>query len=1083
MRTRDNDPGDRQSAAPKASPEKPASPSAHDARLAAGPLNRAALPALQRATGNAAVAALLNSHNPTKPEDTQTTPVGADEPVVQRTKDYNLDPIFGGTYNEVEITGLQGKQFIEQAVGSTASYPLGRHLRASTSGANSRRDGNFGVELPPQTWNYDSYKSATWDLALQIKTGGVGKKPMSMHNWAFSNIEVTETFEVVDGGTVAPGKVSGPVYGMDQKIPVVLTGRNAKEKVSFSEYFKVTSGWSVGREVVDSTTLTRSMSFGFGPKLEDAAKNKAEGEFALSSTNTDTISHKIATMGGGATTGGKGAAGETTFTGIDATTPDGRPITIRKYVYPVYEVKNFLVTAYPHNPKTAEVTGKSRVTVPVSSFVLARVESIDADADGKVEAANQPSPAQNAEDQRRRAEMAGREVGKAGGVRLKIALEREIDAQKDFDNQDFSQVLSQGETSRAVTKEWTSETVNQFSVTTADGKKVSGTGGWSLSAGGSYAGLGAKIGYSEIESTTGEFGDQVLNSGSSGKAQTVKVNQEVAGPAAGSGKNVQVIVMPIYRERVYGYYAYDDATGSWTQLPMKGRSKYYYPVGSVTTQDVPPKSELKPEGHEKLEDRGTAETAKTAKSLKAQIDAEKDPAKRAELERQLEQSLAKGREALEETVRRAHPSLVVIDRDKNLYEIEIPVPVSASDQAAGAHSTEMKKYRSTLEGLMDFTAPSVAAHNAADAMATTDTNPADDVTITSSAALGGTGAQGGVNPFPGDVDMSESIRIVAPTADAAADALAAAIQSTVTRATAPRTDGTLGYTFHGCMVGVYPPDAKKAGSAVRFTAAQTMEGRLTYPRKNGTTGTLTLAQAIAAPAAGRAANTYWRGPIDEAGTYGEITKVLNYDAVKQGSDDEHLFGTPKVGQSFQEVGFGREGRHDTERARLLEPLGRDIAKYAADGNWVKATKRAYTVARMLNDVAALNAFAPPLGSPVSQLKQLVDHIEMFTHDVVNPRIDDKLRGGIGTSMDDEQALKEAQRLQARMSGVDTAKDLTPAMQKAIDAGDGKMTRNPRVYAIIENEIVKPLNARIKHDVEFGRRCHDALIAHGYLKGK
>ena len=72
-----------------------------------------------------------------------------------------------------------------------------------------------------------------------------------------------------------------------------------------------------------------------------------------------------------------------------------------------------------------------------------------------------------------------------------------------------------------------------------------------------------------------------------------------------------------------------------------------------------------------------------------------------------------------------------------------------------------------------------------------------------------------------------------PTADAAATALAAAIQETVRKATAPRSDGKLGYTFHGCMIGVLPPDAKKPGAAVKFTAAQTMAGEMTYDKVQG----------------------------------------------------------------------------------------------------------------------------------------------------------------------------------------------------------------------------------------------------------
>ena len=304
----------------------------------------------------------------------------------------------------------------------------------------------------------------------------------------------------------------------------------------------------------------------------------------------------------------------------------------------------------------------------------------------------------------------------------------------------------------------------------------------------------------------------------------------------------------------------------------------------------------------------------------------------------------------------------------------------------------------------------------------------------------------------------------------------------MTKATAPRPDGKLGYTFHGCMIGVLPADAKKPGASVKFTAAQTMAGEMSYEKSakfGGGKGTLTLAQAIASPAANRSANTYWRGPIDEMGTYGEITKVLNYDAVKSGTG-EQMFGTPKVGQSFQEVGFGGEGRHDTERARLLEPLSKDIAKYAAEGNWIKAIKRAYTVARMLNDVTALNLFEPLLGSDVSQIKQLIDHLEMFANDVVNPRIDDKLRGGIGTSMNDAQAVTEATMLQARMSGIDDAKAYAPKMQQAINVAAGKMTRNNAPYKIIEDEVIKPLNQKIKGDSEFAKKAKAALVSSGYF---
>ena len=83
-------------------------------------------------------------------------------------------------------------------------------------------------------------------------------------------------------------------------------------------------------------------------------------------------------------------------------------------------------------------------------------------------------------------------------------------------------------------------------------------------------------------------------------------------------------------------------------------------------------------------------------------------------------------------------------------------------------------------------------------------------------------------------------------------------------------------------------------------------------------------------------------------------------------------------------------------------------------------------------MTALNQFASSRQRLLPD-EQLIDHIEMFTNDVVNPRIDDKLRGGIGTPMNDQQAMAKATMLQARMSGIDGAKDVAPKMRQAMES--------------------------------------------------
>ena len=224
--------------------------------------------------------------------------------------------------------------------------------------------------------------------------------------------------------------------------------------------------------------------------------------------------------------------------------------------------------------------------------------------------------------------------------------------------------------------------------------------------------------------------------------------------------------MPLYRERVYGYYGFDNAAGKWTRCRSRD-------AASTTTRSAPSRRRSPAQGRaqagrprQRSRIRGPRKPPKTAKDLKGQIDSEKDPAKKAELENSSRRRLDKNREALEEVVRRAHPSLEVVDRAKNITRSNSwsrsPTPTRPSASTAPRRrstAARSKGYWISLHrALPRITRPTRCRRR---------TRTPPTAKITSSAALGGTGAQGGVNPFPGDVDMSESIKIIAPTADAA----------------------------------------------------------------------------------------------------------------------------------------------------------------------------------------------------------------------------------------------------------------------------------------------------------------------------
>ena len=39
---------------------------------------------------------------------------------------------------------------------------------------------------------------------------------------------------------------------------------------------------------------------------------------------------------------------------------------------------------------------------------------------------------------------------------------------------------------------------------------------------------------------------------------------------------------------MYNYSGYDETANHWVSLPIKARSMFYYPVGAITTKEVPP---------------------------------------------------------------------------------------------------------------------------------------------------------------------------------------------------------------------------------------------------------------------------------------------------------------------------------------------------------------------------------------------------------------------------------------------------------------------------------------------------------------
>lgn len=984
------------------------------------------------------------------------TAAGAQAPA-QADKDENWWGL-GWRYNMVEVTGIPAK-FLEHGDYSTATYNFHAHGHTnwSTRGANSRRDGNFGIVISggggSTTYHYDDAKRPEWSKSVQKKVGGASdRKKVSMHNWAFSNIEASDWFDVVPGVLgVTPG-AEYVIHGVGDKLPFAMPAHSSVE-VGYSQVVSHTSGITTDQSLGSSTTRTREISLGLKAGLEKKDVYKVGAEGGLSSSNYDTVWSKVSNSVGQVHEKGA-SAGQTVKLEADD--------EAKNYsVYPVWSVLPIHVKAYPHDSEN-KVTG-GPTTFTLNHMKLMQLKAMPTTAEGKMQPGAPNDKGAEAEAERLKKAKAG-EGMQVGGNRVTVALESERQMVKDYDNQKPPLAIYNKDGYHQE-QSWSSAVKNSFVQTDSSGQETGGTSKWELGVGGEYMGLGGSFGYGEAKTAARNFGDSVARSGGQGAGSSLTVKVNVKGPDDPKKTYVQLSLIPMYTERVYKYALFNPTTGKWTSwLPNRTRSREYSVVPAMERIVRPKGTDLAPVGAPKLEPSAAQKkSAKTIKELKKRRDEETDPAKKQALAEQIEGKLRAVQEDQEKMVRGVHSTLQAVDRDNNLYKITV----------------NGKDYFGTLEVLADFTPPSEATQKAGNRLYSKGGTDADGTSVEVAGGLGGTGAQGRVNPHPGDIDLSEQIKVTAKTADAASAALARMIQQTVRDATSPNDSGLPPMQFLRMTCGLYPADSTKAGKILGWTASQVLAGQQTYRTKDHKSATVTLAEAFANPNPDRVCNTFWRGPIDSKGTFGEITKVMAYEAI-DADTGKKMFGTNKIGQAYQEVSFDKPVAHDTKRMTLMDALSPQIAAYAKEGNWLKAVKRAYTVARMSGDFEACNDFDAFLGGNMAELKTVTEHTELFMDEVVNnKKSQPKATPDVKEVVSREDALAQAHQLESRITLLDAA--IGRHMTNAIEHAGHDVRRNRSMYHYLKGHVVAPLKAKIGHDHDFAAKAKASLMFHGYLK--
>jgi hypothetical protein len=200
--------------------------------------------------------------------------------------------------------------------------------------------------------------------------------------------------------------------------------------------------------------------------------------------------------------------------------------------------------------------------------------------------------------------------------------------------------------------------------------------------------------------------------------------------------------------------------------------------------------------------------------------------------------------------------------------------------------------------------------------------------------------------------------------------------------------------------------------------------------------------------------------------------VINFQAFDQSG--KKLFETPQQGQAYQEVDLDLPAAHDGDRVVLLRKLSEDIQSRVKAGDWMKACKRAYTLARLTDNFRGVEELQSILNSEHAHVVQAFKQVQIFWDEVVKP-------GGLNSSMDNATAQAQADLHEARIADVD--KKLGAAWHDEIRHIQAKklgIAGNKGLYGALKYKVILPLEDKAKDDAAFDKRARAALGKLGYL---
>ena len=334
---------------------------------------------------------------------------------------------------------------------------------------------------------------------------------------------------------------------------------------------------------------------------------------------------------------------------------------------------------------------------------------------------------------------------------------------------------------------------------------------------------------------------------------------------------------------------------------------------------------------------------KIAALVRVRPDPTVDPAGAARVDAAIAKLQKEREDALVEVVLSENPIIQVVDRGKGLFRVPMTDPSGTVIYVYGAISVVWH---------LAQISPSAFRIGA-----TISARPTAGVTTR--LGLGGTGIQGRVQPFPGDLDFVEEIDIVAADEAAAGDAAAGRIIEFVAR-NKGRTD--LEFLrliiFAPALSG--PPSGGPRSRGI-WTEAEILDPSL-RPE---------LARQLSKTAGGNI-NTFWRAWVDDR--FIDITKLLNIRATLPSGKE--LFAT-KTFSEFQVAYLDEPDRIPTVRLGEYAATMRKAAleEYDVKHRYLKAAKRAYNYFTAIGNLEAMAETEPIFRTDQARVNQQAAAIE------------------------------------------------------------------------------------------------------------